>query len=141
NIGYYPGARPDPLGDYYASLTRVRDLPTRLVLPGHRQPFTDLAGRVDELRVHHQERSETILALIASRPEGMSAAAVAAAVFGDRLRDGDDRRFALVEMLAHLEHLRGQGALTHAERNGRITYSASEIAAPHAAACGADMTG
>src|SRR5262249_28336781 len=39
NIGYYPGGRPDPLGDYYASLTRVRDLSARLVLPGHRQPF------------------------------------------------------------------------------------------------------
>lgn len=134
NIGYYPGGRSDPLGDYYTSLTKVRDLPVRLVLPGHRRPFTDLAGRVDELRVHHQERSETILALIASRPEGMSAAAVAAGVFGNRLRDSDDQRFALVEMLAHLEHLRGQGALRRAERDGLLTYVAAEIASVRAAA-------
>jgi glyoxylase-like metal-dependent hydrolase (beta-lactamase superfamily II) len=125
NIGYYPGARPDPLGDYYSSLARVRDLPVRLVLPGHRLPFSDLGGRVDELRAHHHARSEAILTLVALRPEGMSAAAVAAAVFGDRLRDSDDRRFALVEMLAHLEHLRGQGVVARVERDGLTTYSGS----------------
>jgi len=49
NIGLYPGSRPDPLGDYFDSLARVRNLPARLVLPGHGLPFSHLDQRVDEL--------------------------------------------------------------------------------------------
>jgi glyoxylase-like metal-dependent hydrolase (beta-lactamase superfamily II) len=129
NIGWYPDARPDPLGDYDASLAAVRDLPVRLVLPGHRRPFTDLAGRVEELRRHHRERAASILALLAGSDGGLSAAQVAAALFGERLHDGDDRRFALVEMLAHLEHLRLRGAVTREERDGLIYYlGASDVA-------------
>ncbi len=125
NIGWYPDARPDPLGDYDAALAAVRDLPVRLVLPGHRRPFTDLAGRVDELRRHHRERGASMLALLAASDGGLNAAQVAAALFGERLRDGDDRRFALVEMLAHLEHLRLRGAVTREEREGLIYYLAA----------------
>jgi glyoxylase-like metal-dependent hydrolase (beta-lactamase superfamily II) len=125
NIGWYPDARPDPLGDYDASLAAVRDLPVRLVLPGHRRPFSDLAGRVDELRHHHRERGASMLALLAASDGGLSAAQVAAALFGERLRNGDDRRFALVEMLAHLEHLRLRGVVRREERGGLIYYLAA----------------
>jgi glyoxylase-like metal-dependent hydrolase (beta-lactamase superfamily II) len=122
NIGWYPNVRPDPLGDYYAALAKVRDLPVRLVLPGHRRPFTDLAGRVDELSAHHRDRSARIVALLRDHPEGLNAAQVAQALFGDRLTNGADRRFAVVEMLAHLEHLRLAGQTRRVERDGLIFY-------------------
>ncbi|WIG59879.1 MAG: MBL-fold metallo-hydrolase superfamily [Ktedonobacterales bacterium] len=124
NIGWYPNARPDPLGDYYDALARVRDLPARLVLPGHGRPFTHLATRVDELREHHHERSEQILTLLRAQPEGMNSNSVAAALFGARLHSDDDRRFALVEALAHLEHLRLTGRATREDRDGHIVYHA-----------------
>lgn len=125
NIGLYPESRPDPLGDYYASLQRVRDLPVRLVAPGHRLPFAALAERVDALRDHHIERSATIRELVDSRPEGMSANSVASDLFGLRLRSIDDRRFALAETLAHLEHLRAHGDVRRELSDGLYTYFAA----------------
>jgi glyoxylase-like metal-dependent hydrolase (beta-lactamase superfamily II) len=109
NIGLYPGARPDPLGDYYGALAKVRDTPARLVLPGHRLPFTALAERVDQLRLHHEERSARVRDLLRAHPTGAVAATLSAALFGERLRTNDDLRFALVETLAHLEYLRLRG--------------------------------
>ncbi len=128
NIGWYPDARPDPLGDYLDALLKVRDLPARLVLPGHRLPFADLAKRVDELRDHHRERGDQIFALLVDHPDGATATAVATLLFGDRLRDADDRRFAVVEMLAHLEHLRLTDRASRESRNGTVIYRAVETA-------------
>ena len=125
NIGWYPNARPDPLRDYFAALAKVRDLPARLVLPGHGRPFTGLAARVDELRRHHEERGDQILAILDSASGDLDANSVATVLFGARLRSDDDRRFALVEALAHLEYLRGEGRVARRERAGRYRYSAA----------------
>lgn len=124
NIGLYPHARPNPLRDYLESIQRVRDLPARLVLPGHGKPFTGLAERVDELRQHHEERGEAVHAVLREHPDGVHAAAVAANIFGPRLRTGDDRRFALVEMLAHLEYLCERERAVRDEHDGRVTFRA-----------------
>ncbi len=122
NIGWYPNARPDPLRDYYASLARVRDLPARLVLPGHGRPFAGLAQRVDALRAHNEERGQRVRALLAASPSGIDAGSIAADIFGVRLRTGDDWRFALVETLAHLEYLKHDGLAARDVREGHILY-------------------
>ena len=122
NIGLYPAARPDPLGDYFDALQRVRDLPARLVLPGHRLPFVALSERVDELRLHHEERSVLLREHLRARPEGADAATLSSALFGDRLRTNDDLRFALVETLAHLEYLRLRGRVERQIVDGRALY-------------------
>lgn len=122
NIGLYPDSRPDPLGDYYASLARVRDLPARLTLPGHGLPFAALATRADALRDHHHKRAADLLALIAAQPQGQTAFTIATTYFGERLRSLDDQRFALAETLAHLEHLRAEGLAQRAERQGCYVY-------------------
>ena len=127
NIGWYPNARPDPLRDYFAALAKVRDLPARLALPGHGRPFTGLAARVDELRRHHEERGGQVLAILDAGGGDLDASSVATALFGSRLRSDDDRRFALVEALAHLEYLRGEGRVTRHERAGRYTYSSAVV--------------
>lgn len=130
NIGLYPETRPDPLADYFASLAKVRDLPARVVAPGHGLPFADLAARADALRDHHIERGELILGLVERQPAGATANEVAGDLFGARLRSVDDRRFALAETLAHLEHLRARGRVTRERRDGLYRYLA---AAPQAA--------
>jgi glyoxylase-like metal-dependent hydrolase (beta-lactamase superfamily II) len=129
NIGLYPNSRANPLRDYFASLARVRDLPARLVLPGHGHPFSDLAARVDELRLHHEERAAQTLALLAARPDGADAYTLASDLFGGRLRNADDHRFALAETLAHLEDLRAQGQVERVahDEGGHITYVATAI--------------
>lgn len=125
NIGLYPQARPDPLRDYLGAIQRVRDLPARVVLPGHGRPFATLAARVDALRAHHEERSAAVLAVVHDHPAGISGYALATIIFGSRLRTSDDRRFALVEMLAHLEYLCGEGHAAREERDGQIVYTAA----------------
>lgn len=122
NIGLYPNARPDPLRDYFGALLRVRDLPARLALPGHRRPFADLAGRVDELRAHHEERGEQLARLLDERPEGETAGGLAPFLFERPLIRPDDQRFALAETLAHLEFLRSEGRIEREEREGQVLY-------------------
>lgn len=126
NIGLYPYSRPDPLLDYDDSLVKVRDLPARLTLPGHRAPVVDLAARVNELRAHQRERSEAVRALVAAtHTEGAVAGNVASALFGARLRTIDDRRFAMAETLAHLEHLRLRGHVRRERREHLYVYLAA----------------
>ncbi len=121
NIGLYPNSRPDPLGDYLASLEKVRDFPARLVLPGHGAPFVDLAGRVRELMAHHRGRVEETHQIVSEMQgqAGVDAYTVAGRLFGGRFDSMQNRRFALGEALAHLEHLRFAGRLVRREGEAR----------------------
>lgn len=110
NIGLYSEKdRPNPLGDYLDSLAKVADLPASIVLPGHGEPFPDLAGRVAEIIKHHEEREAQILAIIGDRPQ--HAYAVAEQLFGHRWNNNEARRMAVAETLSHMEHLRFNGQL------------------------------
>ena len=40
-VGLYPESRPDPLGDYLASLQRTIELAPRIVYPGHGEPIDE----------------------------------------------------------------------------------------------------
>jgi glyoxylase-like metal-dependent hydrolase (beta-lactamase superfamily II) len=122
NIGVYPDARPDPLRDYFESLARVRTAQARLVLPGHGHQFADVMTRVDELRAHHEERSAILVEKLAAYPAGAQAWELASALFVGRLRTPDDERFALVETVAHLEYLCGEGRVDRQRQSDAISY-------------------
>jgi glyoxylase-like metal-dependent hydrolase (beta-lactamase superfamily II) len=124
NIGLYVGGRQNPLADYFVGLEKVQALPARLVLPGHRSPFEGLAERAAELREHHDERSQQTHDILAAHHAGLDAFHVAGQLFGERLRNADDWRFALAETLAHLEYLRFADLATRAERDGLQIYFA-----------------
>ncbi|HEY7358133.1 MAG TPA: MBL fold metallo-hydrolase [Ktedonobacterales bacterium] len=129
NIGLYPNARPDPLGDYLASLAKVRDLPASLALPGHGAPFSDLAGRVDELLAHHQERAEETCQIVRETQghAGVDAYTVARRLFAGRFDTFQNRRFALGEALAHLEYLRVAGRVVQRQdRQGHLRYQLAQ---------------
>ncbi len=106
NIGLYSNMdRENPLGDYLASLNKVAALPASLVLPGHGEPFTDLAGRTAEIAAYHKERLQYILHLLASGPQ--HANQVTGQLFKQRTLNSDEaRRMAVAEVLSHLEYLR-----------------------------------
>lgn len=127
NIGYYPDSLPDPLGSYLDSLQSIAALPARLALPGHGRPFTEVAARANEIARHHEERSAQVRAVLAATPAGTSAAAVAQALFGARLRTQDDWRFALLETLAHLEYLRAREFVTCHALDGNPRYTLSDV--------------
>jgi glyoxylase-like metal-dependent hydrolase (beta-lactamase superfamily II) len=60
--------RPRALVDYIASLRRTRELPAKIVLPGHGEPITDHRALIDERLALHRRRAGKIQALIAERP-------------------------------------------------------------------------
>ncbi|HEY1419674.1 MAG TPA: MBL fold metallo-hydrolase [Candidatus Dormibacteraeota bacterium] len=102
NIGLHPQSTPDPLHEYLDGLRRLAAFRPRLVLPAHGRPFTDAAGRVDELIAHHVRRLDQIVEIVGRR--GRSAWEVALELWGvrDQLYE---KRLALQEGLAHLQAL------------------------------------
>lgn len=124
NVGLYSEYdRLNPLADYLDSLHKVENLPASIVLPGHGEPFADLAGRVREIVQHHYEREEQILALLRERPQ--HAAEITRQMFPDRrIQSHEALRMAVAEILAHLEHMRSVGWVEqqHTE-NGIILYA------------------
>src|SRR5947209_4858516 len=124
NIGLYSEYdRNNPLDDYLHSLRKVAPLPTSIVLPGHGEPFKDLAGRVAEIIEHHEQREMQILTLLDERPQ--HAYQLAEQLFGARLKSNEARRMAVAETLSHLEYLRYGGQVEQQKTNdGVILYAA-----------------
>ena len=121
-VGLYPESRPDPLGDYLASLERTAALGARLALPGHGEPIRDPAARAREIVAHHRTRlDETAAALDASPRTGYE---VSLTVFGRELGP-TQRRFAVAETLSHLERLVVLGRAARSETRGTIAYTGS----------------
>ena len=55
------GTGRDSLGSFFTSLDLVAALPgVRNVLPAHGHPFTDLAGRCNDIKEHHHERLDRL---------------------------------------------------------------------------------
>jgi glyoxylase-like metal-dependent hydrolase (beta-lactamase superfamily II) len=106
NVGAWPYTEPRPLERYMHSLEGLRDLEAGTVLPGHGPVFHDVAGRVDELLSHHEERLDEMHASF--RGEPATAFGVSRRVFPEDLSP-HQLRFALAETLAHLELLSDAG--------------------------------
>jgi glyoxylase-like metal-dependent hydrolase (beta-lactamase superfamily II) len=119
-IGLYPESRPDPLGDYIASLERTIQLAPRIVYPGHGEPIEDAAGRARELIEHHRKRLEATEAALSG--EGRTAYEVSLALFGQELSP-TQRRFAVAETLSHLERLVREGRAAHGGDGLVVSYT------------------
>jgi glyoxylase-like metal-dependent hydrolase (beta-lactamase superfamily II) len=119
-IGLYPASRPDPLGDYLASLERTIGLAPELVLPGHGDLISDPPSRAREIIEHHHRRLDETAAALAEEPR--SGYDVSLALFGDDL-DASGRRFALAETLAHLERLVRVGRAARTGDDSAVSYT------------------
>jgi glyoxylase-like metal-dependent hydrolase (beta-lactamase superfamily II) len=119
-VGLYPESRPDPLGDYLASLERTVALAPRIAYPGHGEPIRDVAGRARELIAHHRSRLDEAAAALADGPR--TGFDVSLTLFGDTLAP-TQRRFAVAETLSHLERLVREGRAARAEAGGTVTYT------------------
>jgi glyoxylase-like metal-dependent hydrolase (beta-lactamase superfamily II) len=126
NIGLYARQSGDPLGEYLRSLQLVRDLPVKLVLPGHGAPFSGLARRVDVLVAHHAQRLQEMMDALAD--EEQTAYGLASSLSWRGLEQGwqrllpFDRLAALSETLAHLEYLTNQGQVSKHVQDDHVLY-------------------
>src|SRR5215211_2686653 len=119
NIGLYPASRPDPLGDFLASLEQIIALAPRLALPGHGDLINDPVGRARELIVHHEHRLEQTAAALDVCPQ--TAYEVSLTLFPDELSTVL-RRFALAETRAHLEYLVHRDGARRVDEAERVSY-------------------
>jgi glyoxylase-like metal-dependent hydrolase (beta-lactamase superfamily II) len=130
SIGFTVPPAPQPLGDFMASLTKVRALPDLTILPAHGPVAPSSHARVDELLVHHEHRLELCLAALA---DGWHTSAQVATRLGwtrhetayDDL-DAFARGMAAMETKAHLELLVARGQAVRSEDDdGVVSFAAA----------------
>ena len=103
------------LRDYLNSLDMVYDLPVDLVLPGHRNFFKDLKGRIDELKEHHKQRADEVVDVLGA--EIKNAYDLAAGMTWDidcatwEEFPIAQKWFATGEAIAHLRYLESEGRI------------------------------
>ena len=130
SIGFTVPPTPQPLGDFMASLTKVRALPDLTILPAHGPVSPSSHRRVDQLLVHHEERLDACLAALRSGPQ--NAAQVAGRLGWTRHETAYDeldvfaRGMASMETKAHLELLAARGLVVRSEDSeGVVTFAAA----------------
>lgn len=132
-VGWYPWTRPDPLGDQLTTLDRLVGLPVRLVMPGHGQPFSELAARAGELRGIYARELTVAARLLADAPDGQTAYALASERTPLRMHAPDSRLLAMAEAVALLERLTIIGRAERAiGADGAITYRRADESAARA---------
>jgi glyoxylase-like metal-dependent hydrolase (beta-lactamase superfamily II) len=119
-VGLYPESRPDPLGDYLASLERTIELAPRIVYPGHGEPIDDAPARARELIEHHRARLDETVGALSDEPR--TAYQVSLSLFGRELSP-TQRRFAVAETLSHLERLVREGRAARSGDAHLVTYT------------------
>jgi glyoxylase-like metal-dependent hydrolase (beta-lactamase superfamily II) len=134
SIGFTVPPTPQPLGDFMASLTKVRGLPDLRILPAHGPVAPSSHARVDELLVFHEKRLEGCVAALAAGP--LNSAEVAGHLGWTRHEHQYDeldvfsRGMAAMETKAHLELLVARGEATRSEdADGVVTFALVSSAA------------
>jgi glyoxylase-like metal-dependent hydrolase (beta-lactamase superfamily II) len=119
-VGLYPESRPDPLGDYLATLHRLIELAPTVVYPGHGAPVEDPVGRAHELIEHHRRRLADAVAALDAEPK--SGFELSHALFPNAIAPSQ-RRFAVAETLSHLERLVALGRAERVRDVGIVSYT------------------
>lgn len=111
----------DPLGDWLASIAKLRGLPAGLlVLPSHGEPFTGLHARLDALESGHRTQLNTLHRHIA---EPRRAVDCFGTLFARKIEDSM-MGLATGEALAHLRRLEVEGRARREVRDGVHWYAA-----------------
>jgi len=116
------------LKNYLESLDKIRNLPVKIVLPGHRNFFSDLKGRIDELKKHHRIRVNEVLEVLNSNT--MTAYDIAAGMTWDIDCETWEqfpiaqKWFAVGEAIAHLLYLESEGRIKRNFGEKIHTYTA-----------------
>lgn len=110
----------DSLARYYDSLDKVARIgaESKVVLPAHGHPFHDLVTRVDDIKVHHNERLERLRTALHDLDRPATVQELSTHLFSPRAQGP----MADSETYAHVEHLRIAGEVSRTEADGRFTY-------------------
>lgn len=113
------GSDEDELGQYLASLDKIRDLPCNLVLCGHGPEFTDLAGRVDATKAHYRRQLDNVRSVLAQGLVDPAEIAYATTKLPRRKswaeRTVFGRNALIGQTMGYLRHLAARGEYDHPE--------------------------
>lgn len=126
NISMYSESPHNPLAEYLESLRRIAPLDVDLILPGHGEPFGQLAERVEAIQAHHEARLDAMSKILTTIPK--TAYQVAAESPWSLDIAWEDfpsvhQQFALTETIAHLDLLVKREKLRKTLRDGFVWYS------------------
>lgn len=117
----------DSLGEYIASLQKVKEFPVETALPAHRAAG-DYHDRIDSLLRHHRARLQGIIRTVEKNP-GITAYDIAAHLpWKIRADSWDDfpcvqKWFAVGECIAHIDYLLQRGVLIQDTKDGIRGYA------------------
>jgi glyoxylase-like metal-dependent hydrolase (beta-lactamase superfamily II) len=120
----------NPLQQYLSSLSTLKEMDIELVLPGHEYIFSNHRKRIEELFEHHRQRSAEVLRAFASDSRTKTAYDVACLIswmpkskpIAWAQLGAWDKRFAMMQTIAHLEELAFSGKLTRMPCGGKVFY-------------------
>jgi glyoxylase-like metal-dependent hydrolase (beta-lactamase superfamily II) len=116
----------DPLGEFLKSLDKIGHYDIKVVLPGHRNVFSHMRQRIEELLRHHEARNREILSVLKKGVQ--SAYEVASQVTWDIDLDlwedfpVPQKWFATGETLSHLQYLERRGEVKREWKEGKAFY-------------------
>ena len=119
----------NPLSDFLRSLDKVYEYDVDLALPGHRSLIQDFRGRVDELKDHHRQRLDEVLAILDGKT--LSGYDVASRMtWNMKAHTWEDvgimqKWFATGEAIAHLQLLEEKGAVASEDRGDTAFFSST----------------
>ncbi len=111
-LGADPGSeRPRALIQYIASMRATRELPLKLVLPGHGDPVTDHVALIDERLRMHERRARKLLGMLADGP--LTAYELAVRMWGNVAVT--QAYLTISEVLGHMDLLTAAGSAIERE--------------------------
>lgn len=108
-----------PLKCFLESLTKIQDLPVRMVCPAHGQPFVNFQERIDEIKDHHRERKGLTLASVREGPK--TTFVVSRDLFGPDLPEFD-QFLAVNETYVHLQELVHENLIQEEIKENQYIY-------------------
>lgn len=116
------GERTQALVAYIESLRRTRELPARIVLPGHGEPITDHVALIGKRLELTERRKEKIHRLIAERGP-ISGYGLAQALWGEVAVT--QAFLTLSEVLGHIDLLAAEGRVAEQVESGVVLHRAT----------------
>ena len=124
NIAWLPER--DTLAEFLTSLDGLIGVEIELILPSHGPPFEGHREWIAQTKDHHRQRCDEIYGLLNTAPD--TAYALVAKLWTRKLSP-INHHFAVLEVMAHLEHMQRQGRVHSQQENGSVTW-AIKLASP-----------
>lgn len=125
HVSLFPGDKGNPLGTFITGHRRLRELDVTEGHPAHEYSMPDVRERIDEIIGHHRERMNEILGTLRDGPR--TAWEVASMIRWNVAPWPElnpwTRRMALMETVAHLQHMAVEGEIQKQENDSLVRFA------------------